>query len=173
MKIVCVDGNIGAGKSTVLKKLSEMGFQTQPEKIHLWPLKLFYKNPERWSLPLHLAILNSMKNPTQGTIYERCPVSTMDVFWSLEPRDPHEDEIFREYFQTVGWKPDIHIYLKVPAKKCFENIHKRTQVGDEHVTLEYIKKVEEAYSKIKFTYVVDGTQDPDTVANTIKHLICE
>lgn len=173
MAIVCIDGNIGAGKSTVLKKLSEMGFNTQPEKIHRWPLELYYENPERWAFALHLAILNSMKNPESGAVYERCPVSTKDVFWGLEPRNPHEDEIFQEYFKIVGWKPDIHIYLKVPAEQCFENIHKREQVGDDHVTLEYIQRIEEAYSKLKFTYIVDGTQDPDTVANTIKHLISE
>lgn len=171
MTIVCIDGNIGAGKSTVLKKLSTLGFRTEPEKIHMWPLNLFYENPERWAFPLHLAILNSMKNPTEETVYERCPVSTKDVFWSIDPRNPHEDEIFQEYFKTVGWKPDIHIYLSVPPEKCFENIKKRVQVGDEYVTLEYIKRLDEAYSKINFTYVVDGTQDPDTVANTIKHLI--
>lgn len=171
MTIICIDGNIGAGKSTVLKKLSDMGFNTEPEKIHLWPLELYYNDPVRYAFPLHVAILNSMRNPTENTVYERCPISTRDVFWSMDSRDPDEDEIFQEYFKRAGWKPDIHIYLNVPAERCFENIKKREQVGDDHVTLEYIKRVEEAYSKIKFTYVVDGTQDPDTVANTIKHLI--
>ena len=111
-----------------------------------------------------------MKNPVDG-LHERCPVSTQEVFWKLSPKNHQDEDIFNEYIKRHGWKPDIHIYLKVPATTCLKNIRKRSQVGDEHITLEYLKQIEECYENIRFDYIVDGTSDPKSVANIIKQLI--
>lgn len=170
--IVCIDGNIGAGKSTVLNKLRELGYKTYKERIEKWNLDEFYRNPEEWSLELHMSILHSMKNPKHG-VHERCPVSTRKIFWSLAPKRDCEDAVFQEYYKRVGWKPDIHILLDVPPIECLKHIKKRRQVGDDFVTLEYLEKLDEMYKKMHFDYVINGLQDPITVVNIIKHIVDE
>lgn len=170
--IVCIDGNIGAGKSTIIKKLNECGFHTELEKIEKWPLDLFYNDPVQWSLALHMAVIHSMKNPLSG-VHERCPVSTRDIFWKLSPKTPSEDAVFQEYLERSTWKPDVHILIDVPPDECLKHIKKRNQVGDDHVTLDYLIKLDEMYKSMRFDYVINGLQDPSTVVNIVKHIIEE
>lgn len=169
-KIICIDGNIGAGKSTVLNILKEQGLDTYNEKIEEWPLGEFYKNPDEWALFLHICILRSMRTPRPG-LYERCPHTAKMVFWEMANRPECENGVFKDYYNRVGWKPDIHILIRTPPEVCMNNIKKRTQVGDDAITIDYLRKIDVMYDRIQFDYVVDGSQDPYTVANTIKHLI--
>lgn len=169
--IVAIDGNIGAGKSTVLKILKGLGHHIEPEKIEKWPLAEFYEDPEHWSLAMHMAVLTSMKNPVDG-IHERCPVSTCEVFWKLAPKTEEEDQVFTEYARRTAWKPDVHILLRVRPEMCFEQIKKRSQVGDEHVSLDYLQKIDELYKMVHFDHIIDvEDKTPETVANMIKDII--
>ena len=77
--MIVIDGNIGSGKSTVLDRLAGLGYTVHKEKIDKWPLEEFYQDRETWSMPLQLAVFNSMK-PLPG-IHERCPDSAYHVFW--------------------------------------------------------------------------------------------
>ena len=61
-KIICIDGLIGAGKSTILEKLKKKGYYVFKENLDEWGyfLDLFYKNKPRWAFTLQIAILNNL-----------------------------------------------------------------------------------------------------------------
>ena len=55
-KIVSIDGNIGAGKSSTLKELKNLGYVVFPEDIYSWQpiLNNFYSDPKRWAFTLQI-----------------------------------------------------------------------------------------------------------------------
>ena len=58
--IICVEGNIGSGKSTLIKGLKEKGWSTFQEPVESrWkePLQAFYKDPSLWSFAFQIAVL--------------------------------------------------------------------------------------------------------------------
>ena len=59
--LVCVDGLISSGKSTLLSNLKEKGFITYPEPLSEWKgqLERFYANPKKEFLNTQSFILDS------------------------------------------------------------------------------------------------------------------
>jgi deoxyadenosine/deoxycytidine kinase len=49
-QIICIDGNIGVGKSSIIEKLKNLGFVSFHENLEYWGslLDMFYENPQRW-----------------------------------------------------------------------------------------------------------------------------
>ncbi len=172
----CIDGNIGSGKSTQIKKLEG----ALPEPIDEWPLDLFYGDKKRWSFLLQLSILRSfinMKKHKKG-IFERSPESSIKVFWKMLVDDnvvnPTENDVCSYFYDTTGWSPDVHIYIRTNPEVCYERICSRTQTGDNGITLEYLNKLHEYYEeyiKTRTSYVIDGHQDPEEIHKQIKEII--
>lgn len=172
---VVIDGNIGSGKTTQLGLLEQLGFTVKRESIHEWPLEKFYQDPSRWSLLMHLAVLKTMEHP-DGVVCERCPLSTMHVFWKHNVDKglvtPEEDRIFQYYAEKHAWKPDMYIYISKSPELCWEHIQKRQQDGDSGVTLEYLKELDMYYKRLLGNvpcrvYVVNGTKDPGEIHREI------
>jgi deoxyadenosine/deoxycytidine kinase len=176
--IVVIDGNIGSGKSTVLSRLSRL-FKVVKEPISDWPLEEFYTDPYNWALPLQIKILQSMKKPETTCFHERCLQSSNFVFWKhlveTNKVPSKHDPIYQELFKLYEWECDVYVYLRCSPEKCFENISKRVQDGDSHITLEYLKdihtKYEEFVSTIPNALVIDAEDDENTVYNNICKLI--
>lgn len=178
--IVVVDGNIGSGKSTLLNKLAST-FKVYKEPIQDWPLEEFYKDVRTWALPLQIQILQTMKKPTDDSVcfYERCLQSSNFVFWKHlvdTNQVPNEhNKIYQQIYKLYEWKCDVYVYLRCSPEKCFENISKRVQAGDTHITLEYLKDIHRNYEEfiktIPSVVIIDAEQDETTVYNNICRLI--
>jgi len=149
MKIV-IDGNIGSGKTTQLDILEHQNFQVVKEPIEKWPLDLFYSDPERWGFLFQIIILQTLTClPTDSmVIYERCPLSSKEIFWKLSKKTKLEDRTYQEEFSLRAWYPDVYIYIDTPAETCFENIQSRIQAGDTKITLEYLETLENQYNSM-------------------------
>lgn len=181
MKIV-IDGLIGAGKSTQAELLSEVcNFPVVKEPIDEWPLDKFYEDPSRWGLMMQAAVLTSFVRfrDTQG-IFERSPESSGAVFWRNLVESgvvtTEEDQVFRKLANELSWEPDVMIYIDKSPEKCHEHIQKRNQVGDEKVSLEYLKTLEKYYKDFceknkTSTHIVDGNQSIDKVHQDIVKII--
>ena len=178
MPKIVIDGNIGAGKTTQLNMLEDLGHRVMREPIEQWPLELFYSDPQRWGFLFQMIILDTLKVCDDINIYERCPVSSLKVFWEILDKHPEEDKAYRSYFNKIGWKPDLYIYISTPPERCIERIRARTQDGDTSVSLDYLKILEEKYMKMFHEiecpkFMIDGTQSQEIINKNILDIINE
>lgn len=183
---ICIEGNIGCGKSTILESLKSLGYHVVPEPIEEWAewLSNFYSDRKRWSFSFQMKILSSFASE-QGapvSILERSIMSSRFVFaqmlYSQGDMSEKEWELFRHYYDLVSWEPDAIIYIKTTPEQCMERIRKRSRPSEEGITLDYLKKIDFYYtnllrycSKSVAVHSVDGSLDSAHVAEHVLQLV--
>ncbi len=164
-----VEGNIGSGKSTFLKKLSSE-FKVVQEPVDEWSnmknangkniLEEFYEDPERNAyLFQSIAFRSRVKNITDidadNVIVERSIYTDRMVFAEVCKEDGNINEIewndYTEWFdfivKHIGFKPKGFIYLRTDPEKSHERITKRNRSGESNITLEYLRKLHRRHDK--------------------------
>ena len=170
---IVVEGNIGAGKSTVLSHIEEQGFKVFYENIDSWRphLELFYAKPERWSFALQLAILHDMVQQKKEAdklnsadhpyvFFERSPLSNMTDL---------ELETYELFYEEMCWKPDFTVLIDTPVITCYERVQTRQRPGEAKIDLDYLQFVE-CFHRTGLTDIdltVTGTVDPVNVAGMV------
>lgn len=172
---IVIDGNIGSGKTTQLKRLSEnQGIHVQCEPIHDWPLSLFYEDKQRWAFLLQMTILKSFLE-NDAVVWERSPESSREVFWKMLMKSgtgvKEEDAIYSYFYDTYSWTPDVHIYIRTEPEECFRRLSSRLQEGDTKIDLDYIKQVHTYYEDYinskNSVLIIDGNKPPDEIHEEI------
>ena len=158
-----VEGNIGSGKSTFLKKLSTE-FKVVQEPVDEWSnmrnsngkniLEEFYEDPKRNAyLFQSIAFRSRVKNTTDlnddNVIVERSIYTDRMVFAEVCKEDGNINEIewndYTSWFDFVvkhiGFKPKGFIYLRADPEKSYERINKRNRSGESNISFEYLKKL--------------------------------
>ena len=185
-KIVSIDGNIGAGKSSVLKELEkEHGFVVFQEDINSWKemLDAFYEKPQRWSFTLQMAILNSLHDqlqqikelPSNNDIIfkERAPASSR-IFAEISKSEgflcDEEFKIYEGIFDKLIWKPDLKLFIDTNVSTCMERIARRGRNCEKNIKHTYLEKLEEGYRKdssSSFDACFSGNKEICAIANDI------
>ncbi len=182
-----LQGNIGAGKSTVLNHLRAAfpAAHVFPEPVHEWAgiLPLFYAKPAEWALAFSLRVLLSFtKVPAGGNlaIVERSPLANRHVFTQLLYNDNtmsrEEWELFKEYSDELGWTPDLVVHVHCPPDICLQRVQGRARAGEETIDIQYLKRVEFQYDTV-MRYVncpvvrVDGSGTSPEVARAVEGVI--
>lgn len=181
---VIVEGNIGAGKSTVMDALAKAfpSATVVPEPVEAWQeeLELFYQDPAQWALPFSLRVLLAHHQnkflQDDLSIIERCPLSNRHVFTQLlfneKTMPQHHWDLYRAYYDVIGWEPgehDLILYIDTPVDKCLERIQNRNRDGEPNIDIHYLRRIEFQYANcLKFCAAsvvkVRGDQPPDLVA---------
>ena len=183
---VCVEGNIGSGKSAALERLAALrpDLAVFPEPVEEWGdmLDLFYADPAAWSFAFNLRVLLSFVPPARaaeggrGVAVERSPLSCRHVFGQLafnEGKMTQEEwALFKEYADVLGWAPDVIVYVHVPPEECLKRVEARGRPAERHVDADYLKRIDFQYeTMLRYADVpvvrVDGTGDPEAVAAAI------
>ncbi len=181
MKIV-IDGNIGCGKTTVIKKINDdIRIPIFLEPLQKWNdhLTLFYEDPKKWAFPFNLEVLTTFyewKNNTFPAIYERCPLSCRYIFtqlnYELGHLHPLELSTFDKIFKEIKWIPDILVYIKTDPKICVSRMKQRGRACEMSVSEDYIESVHQKYEELinnkevmkdVTIHIVDGNQEKDKV----------
>ena len=164
-KIICIEGNIGAGKSSLLRELEEKGYQVFTEDLDKWGFFLtnFYDNPSRWSFTLQVAILNScaqnyaqmrqMCKTHQFIFVERSMESSLVFAQNAFKRGYltlQELNVIEELYERLKWTPDYRFYLDTPVDVCFQRIHKRGRPCEKNITKEYLQEIAKGHVNIHF-----------------------
>ncbi len=185
MKIV-IDGNIGCGKTTVIKRLNdEIRIPIFLEPLQKWNdhLTLFYENPQKWAFPFNLEVLTTFyewKNNTFPAIYERCPLSCRYIFTELNYDLGHlhklEMATFDKIFKEIKWEPEVLIYIKTDPNICVQRMKERGRSCEAGVSTDYIEAVHNKYEamtnntsimkNIKL-HIINGNQEKEKVFNDI------
>ena len=164
-----VEGNIGSGKSTFLKKLSTE-FKVVQEPVDEWSkmknangkniLEEFYEDPERnaylfQSIAFRSRVKNIADLKDETVIIERSIYTDRMVFAEVCKEDGNISEIewndYTEWFDFivnhVGFKPKGFIYLRSVPEKSYERINKRSRSGESSISLDYLKKLHKRHDK--------------------------
>lgn len=184
---VSIEGNIGAGKSTVLDHLRAAfpAAAVFPEPVHEWAdiLPLFYAKPAEWALAFSLRVLLSftkIKAAPGLAIVERSPLANRHVFTQLLYNDNtmnrEEWELFREYSDELGWTPDMVVHVHCPPETCLQRVQGRARPGEEGIDIQYLKRIEFQYENM-MRYVtcpvvrIDGSGTSPDIARAIEGVI--
>jgi len=181
--ICCIDGNIGAGKSTVLNVLSEKGYAVFQEDLSdwIWCLERYYSDQDRWAFTLQMAILKSMSSqykkintmPNDVVFIERSPISSMiftKTIFKAGNLTEQELALVQEFNELVGWKPDLTFKLDTCAEKCLERIKSRNRPCEQNITLDYLNLLEQEYNQLD-SVSISTDLGPEDTCKIIMYLI--
>lgn len=162
---IMVEGNIGAGKTTFLKMLTEAleNVSFLPEPVESWQdvnghnlLQELYKDSKRWAYSFQTyAFLTHTKNQehardknTSVALLERsiysCHFCFARNFKDNNQLTPLEWELCNKLFTkhvADAPKPDGFIYLKTSPEVCFSRLKTRNRSEEADVPLEYLEKL--------------------------------
>lgn len=182
---VCIEGNIGCGKSSCLMSAEEAcGVPCFPEPVDEWRavLEKFYDSPSEWALAFSLQVLHSFRKPLseKTCVVERSPLATRHVFGQVLYNDGvlncHEWELLKDYHDVLAWTPDMFVYIDTPPEVCLERIRSRGRPYEKGIDASFLKKLDHQYTNmLRFSNVpvvrVDGTQAPHAVqAEVVREL---
>lgn len=156
---VAIEGNIGAGKTTLATKLSDdFNGKLLLEQFADNPfLPKFYEDSERYAFPLEMSFLAEryqqfLYDSSQKDLFRSFMVSDYDIYKSLIfARVTLQDEEFKLYrrlfnlmYKDVA-KPDIYVYLYQSTERLLENIKKRGRTYEQEIAPDYLRNINRAY----------------------------
>jgi deoxyadenosine/deoxycytidine kinase len=182
---VVIEGNIGAGKTTLATRIAEQfNGRLILERFADNPfLPKFYQDPDKYSFPLELSFLASrykQLNEELGSqdLFKAFTVADYYFMKSLvfasSTLKGEEYNLYRQIFYIIYSslpKPDIYVYLHITPERLLENIKRRGREYEKSITGAYLRKIQESY----FTffrqnpgnrYLVIDINNLDFVANT-------
>jgi deoxyadenosine/deoxycytidine kinase len=156
---IVIEGNIGAGKTTLASMIAEeYNAKLILERFADNPfLPKFYEDPARFSFPLELSFLADRYRQLKEELVEQ------DLFKSFTVADYYfmkslvfasatlereEYNLYRQIFYIIYGslpKPDLYVYLHVPAERLLENIASRGRAYEKSITGEYLTGIQESY----------------------------
>ena len=160
LQFLAIEGNIGAGKSTLAKKMAEeFNAKLVLERFADNPfLPKFYKDQSRYAFPLEMSFLADryqqfMDDTSQFDLFKTFMIGDYDIFKSLIfaqiTLQKDEFELYRKVFNFMYnevRKPDIYVYLNQSTDRLLENIKKRGRDYEQEIQADYLKKIHQGYS---------------------------
>ncbi len=158
-KYIAIEGNIGAGKTSLAKKISiDFNSKLILERFADNPfLPKFYEEPDRYAFTLEMSFLAERYQQitddlSQLNIFNDSIVSDYDIFKSLifSKITLSEDEfaLYRKLFFSMYkdiLKPDLYIYLNQNIDRLKENIKKRGRDYEQNIDSKYLKSINSGY----------------------------
>lgn len=164
MPIITIDGNIGAGKSTILNYLhSNHNIYVDLEPIDKWKsfLDNIYTNKKNYfNFQVRVWLDRSWiqeKDMNTTIIMERSPYFIRNTFnkymYDNNLINAQENNIINELYDKTDiiWKSNYFIYIRSNPQKCLERILKRGRDNEKEISIEYLNDIhnlhEETYEK--------------------------
>jgi len=189
MQYLVIEGNIGAGKTTLATRLAQdFNAKLVLERFADNPfLPKFYSNPERFSFTLELSFLADRykqlnEDLRSGSLFQ--PLIIADYFFmkslifAKNTLSGDEYNLYRQIFEIIYNsipKPELYVYLHLPTTKLLENIHKRGRDYEQTITSEYLDEIQKGYFDFfkqhsEYTFLVIDTTNIDFVSNDADYL---
>ncbi|MCG2418594.1 2-amino-4-hydroxy-6-hydroxymethyldihydropteridine diphosphokinase [Aequorivita sp. F47161] len=156
---IAIEGNIGAGKTSLAAKIaSDFNAKLILERFKDNPfLPKFYEDAARYAFPLEMSFLADryqqlVDDITQFDLFKESVIADYDVNKSLIFASitlPEEEySLYKKLFQMMHKevpKPDMYIYLYQNTDRLLENIKKRGRKYEQGIEVEYLQKLNAGY----------------------------
>ncbi len=160
-QFITIEGNIGAGKTTLANILSKkINARLILEEFADNPfLPKFYESPEQYAFPLELFFMAERYKQLKELL------QTNDLFQSVTVSDylftkcllfakvnlPAEEYLlYQKLFDIINpqiIQPDVLIYLHSPVTKLQDNIKKRNRNYEQNIPDDYLFTLQETYTQ--------------------------
>ncbi len=157
---ITIEGNIGAGKTTLARMLSKkLNARLILEEFADNPfLPKFYENPQQYAFPLELFFMAERYKQLKDLLHTR------DMFQSLTISDylftkcllfakvnlPEEEfRLYQKLFEIIHAQmiqPDLLIYLHAPVSRLQQNIKKRNRSYEQSIQDDYLYSIQQTYT---------------------------
>ncbi len=175
-KYIVIEGNIGAGKTSLATRLSEdYKAKLLLERFADNPfLPKFYDNPTRYSFPLELSFLADRYQQLKeelGSLDIFSPFTVADYYFmkslvfASSTLEDEEYKLYRQIFHIIHNslpKPDLYVYLHVEPEKLLVNIESRGRTYEKSISEKYLRGIQESY----FTYFKQNPDYPYLIINS-------
>jgi deoxyguanosine kinase len=156
---ITIEGNIGAGKTTLAHLLSKhFNARLILEEFADNPfLPKFYENPKQFAFPLELFFMaeryKQLKELLQTKdMFQQITVSdylfTKCLLFAKVNLPDEEFLLYQKLFEIINpqlVQPDLLIYLHAPVNKLQQNIRKRNREYEQSIPSEYLFSLQETY----------------------------
>ena len=164
-KYIAIEGPIGVGKTTLANKIAESfnydAFLEQPAENPF--LKNFYRNPSQSALATQLFFLfhrmQQIQDLKQRSLFENVRVADFliekDRLFAEVTLSNEEMVLYDKVYEHItidAPTPDLVIYLQAPIGILKERITKRGNINEQYLTLDYLERLNDAYSRFFLDY---------------------
>jgi deoxyadenosine/deoxycytidine kinase len=158
-EFITIEGNIGAGKTTLATLLSQHynarlvleAFADNPF------LPQFYENPKQFAFPLELFFMAERYKQLQEMLvqkdmFHRLTISdylfTKSLLFAKVTLTEDEYKLYQRLFDIVQQQlihPQLLVYLHAPVSRLQQNIKKRQRAYEQKIPDEYLYSIQETY----------------------------
>jgi len=157
---ITIEGNIGAGKTTLANLLSKhYNARLVLEEFADNPfLAKFYENPQQYAFPLELFFMaerfKQLKELLQQKdMFQQVTISdylfTKCLLFAKVNLPDDEFRLYQRLFEIIHQQllqPDLLIYLHAPVTRLQANIRKRNRAFEQKIPDEYLFNIQETYT---------------------------
>jgi len=165
LQYVVVEGPIGVGKTSLVKKLAAaLGSDTLLERPGENPfLERFYASPRTYALPTQLFFLfqrsRQIEALKQADLFTSSYVADFmldkDQLFARVNLDPDEYRLYEQVYSQLSPQlptPDLVIYLQAPIEVLIDRIYRRGIDYEKRVERGYLEKLANAYTDYFYHY---------------------
>ena len=166
LKYIAIEGNIGAGKTSLARMLAhdfngKLILERFKDNAFL---PEFYKDADRFAFPLEMSFLADryqqlVEQSTQYDLFRDLVIADYDRFKSLifakitlsEPEFTLYQKFFHLMHREVP-RPNLYVYLAQSTDRLLDNIQKRGRDYEQSIAPEYLQQIHAGYQ----TYLNSG-----------------
>ncbi|HDZ06952.1 hypothetical protein LCGC14_0051440 [marine sediment metagenome] len=166
LEYLAIEGNIGAGKTTLATKISEdFNAKLILERFAENPfLPSFYEDQARYAFPLEMSFLADRyqqftEDTNQLDLFKSFMVSDYDIYKSLifakVTLQQNEFDLYRKVFNFMYKevkKPKVYVYLYQTTERLLQQIKQRGRDYEQNIELSYLEKINRGYFDFLRTY---------------------